>query len=204
MSMAQKNHIGLTGSIGAGKSTVSERFRQLGALVLDADAISRSALERGGCCYAAAIGLFGDEIVRADGSIDRKRVAALIFADEALRQQLNALIHPAVQAEMLRLAAAEKDLRRPVIFDVPLLFESGWEGMMHRTIVVTAEDAVRMQRVCARDGCTEAEAMARVRAQMPQEEKARRADFVVENSGDLNALYEQVDALYARLCGSLA
>ena len=105
---------------------------------------------------------------------------------------------------MLRLAAVEKDLRRPVIFDVPLLFESGWECMMHRTIVVTAEDAVRMQRVCARDGCTEAEAMARVRAQMPQEEKARRADFVVENSGDLNALYEQVDALYARLCGSLA
>ena len=142
--------------------------------------------------------------MRADGSIDRKRVAALIFADEALRQQLNALIHPAVQAEMLRLAAAEKDLRRPVIFDVPLLFESGWERMMHRTIVVTAEDAVRMQRVCARDGCTEAEAMARVRAQMPQEEKVRRADFVVENSGDLNALYEQVDALYARLCGSLA
>ena len=147
MSMAQKNHIGLTGSIGAGKSTVSERFRQLGALVLDADAISRSALERGGCCYTAAIGLFGDEIVRADGSIDRKRVAALIFADEALRQQLNALIHPAVQAEMLRLAAAEKDLHRPVIFDVPLLFESGWERMMHRTIVVTAADAARL---CAR------------------------------------------------------
>ncbi len=203
MNMVRKNYFGLTGSIGAGKSTVSERFRQLGALVLDADAISRSALERGGCCYEAAIELFGSDILKADGTIDRKRVAAIVFSDDALRQQLNRLIHPAVQAEMLRLASAERDACRPVIFDVPLLFESGWEQMMHGTIVVAAEDRVRMQRVCKRDCCTEAQAMARVRAQMPQSKKVRRADFVIDNSGDLETLYRQVDTLYARLCGSL-
>lgn len=199
----RNNYFGLTGSIGAGKSTAAERFRQLGALVLDADAIARGALERGGCCYEAAIELFGADILKTDGTIDRKRVAAIVFSDDALRRQLNQLIHPAVQAEMLRLASEERDACRPVVFDVPLLFESGWDRMMRGSIVVAAEDRVRLQRVCKRDCCTEAQALARVHAQMPQAEKVRRADFVIDNSGDLEALYRQVDALYARLCRSL-
>ena len=203
MSMAQKNHIGLTGSIGAGKSTVSERFRQLGALVLDADAISRSALERGGCCYAAAIGLFGDEIVRADGSIDRKRVAALIFADEALRQQLNALIHPAVQAEMLRLAAAEKDLRRPVIFDVPLLFETGMDALCDEVWVMSARREIQIQRIMARDGLNQQQAEARVDSQMDPEEREKRAGRVISSEKPLDKMQAEITGLYQQLLKKL-
>lgn len=202
MSAPGTNHIGLTGGIGAGKSTVSARFATLGALVLDADAISRRALDPDGCCYADVIALFGREILRADGSIDRRHVASIVFADEVARRRLNGIVHPAVQREMLRLAAAAGS-HRPIIFDVPLLFESSWHRMMAKNIVVVAEEAVRIARICARDGCTAEAAMARIRAQMPQEEKRALADYVLTNDGTVEALYARVDALYARLCGGL-
>lgn len=199
----QKNFIGLTGGIGAGKSTVSARFAALGAAVLDADAISRQALETDGCCYSDVVSLFGDGVLQLDGSINRRRVAAIVFSDAGKRRQLNDIVHPAVQCELLRRASAVEP-QRLVVFDVPLLFESGWHLMMHKTIVVAAEERVRIARICARDGCTVSEAMARIRAQMPQEQKCRMADFVLTNDGSVAALHLRVDALYAKLCAALA
>lgn len=199
MSGGENNHFGLTGSIGAGKSTVAERFHLLGARVIDADAISRNALARDGVCFDAVVALFGSSILQPDGSIDRKRVASLVFHDEALRQQLSGIVHPAVYREMMRIAEAERDPHRLVLFDIPLLFESGSADRMRATIVVVADDAVRIRRVMERDGCSAADVAARMRAQMPQEEKMRRADYVIDNSGDLDGLYAEVNALYRRL-----
>ena len=197
-----KNFIGLTGGIGAGKSTVSARFAALGAVVLDADAVSRQALEPGGCCYEAVLSLFGREIALADGRIDRRRVAGIVFSDAAMLRRLNAIVHPAVRQELLRRASTVR-ADRLALFDVPLLFESGWHRMMHKTIVVAAEDAVRIGRICARDGCTAEEAMARIRNQMPQQQKCRMADYVLTNDGSVATLYQNVDMLYETLCTGL-
>lgn len=197
-----KNFIGLTGGIGAGKSTVSARFAALGAVVLDADAVSRQALEPGGCCYEAVLSLFGREIALADGRIDRRRVAGIVFSDAAMLRRLNAIVHPAVRQELLR-RASTVPADRLALFDVPLLFESGWHRMMHKTIVVAAEDAVRIGRICARDGCTAEEAMARIRNQMPQQQKCRMADYVLTNDGSVATLYQNVDMLYETLCTGL-
>lgn len=197
-----KNFIGLTGGIGAGKSTVSARFAALGAVVLDADAVSRQALEPDGCCYEAVLSLFGREIALADGRIDRRRVAGIVFSDAAMLRRLNAIVHPAVRQELLR-RASTVPADRLALFDVPLLFESGWHRMMHKTIVVAAEDAVRIGRICARDGCTAEEAMARIRNQMPQQQKCRMADYVLTNDGSVATLYQNVDMLYETLCTGL-
>ena len=197
-----KNFIGLTGGIGAGKSTVSARFAALGAVVLDADAVSRQALEPGGCCYEAVLSLFGREIALADGRIDRRRVAGIVFSDAAMLRRLNAIVHPAVRQELLH-RASTVPADRLALFDVPLLFESGWHRMMHKTIVVAAEDAVRIGRICARDGCTAEEAMARIRNQMPQQQKCRMADYVLTNDGSVATLYQNVDMLYETLCTGL-
>lgn len=199
MSGQKRNYIGLTGGIGAGKSTVAARFALLGAAVIDADAISRRALEPDGCCYAGVVQLFGPGVLGPDGRIDRGRVASLVFSDAALRERLNALVHPAVQREMLA-RADEAGERRLVVFDVPLLFESGWQSLMYRTVLVVAGEDTCVARVCRRDGCTPAAAAARIRAQMPQQDKVALADHVLENDGTPEALYPQVDALYARLC----
>lgn len=197
-----KNFIGLTGGIGAGKSTVSARFAALGAVVLDADAVSRQALEPEGCCYDDVLSLFGREIALADGRIDRRRVAGIVFSDAAMLQRLNAIVHPAVRQELLH-RASTVPADRLALFDVPLLFESGWHRMMHKTIVVAAEDAVRIGRICARDGCTAEEAMARIRNQMPQQQKCRMADYVLTNDGSVATLYQNVDMLYETLCTGL-
>ena len=198
MSAPQRNYIGLTGGIGAGKSTAAARFVALGAAVLDADGISRRALEPDGCCYAETLELFGRGVLLPDGRIDRARVAALVFSDAALRARLNALVHPAVRREMLA-QAARMGTGRLIVFDVPLLFESGWQAMVSRTVLVAAREETRIARVCRRDGCAPQAAAARIRAQMPQREKEALADFVLQNDGTLEALYRQVDALYARL-----
>ena len=128
----------------------------------------------------------------------RARVAALVFSDAALRARLNALVHPAVRREMLA-QAARMGTGRLIVFDVPLLFESGWQAMVSRTVLVAAREETRIARVCRRDGCAPQAAAARIRAQMPQREKEALADFVLHNDGTLEALYRQVDALYARL-----
>jgi len=190
-----QNYFGLGGGIGTGKSTVSDRFRLLGAAVLDADAHARHALDRDGCCYKETVALFGDTILRGDGSIDRKAVADRVFADEVLRLQLNAIVHPAVQKQMWEQASLIRP-HIPVIFDVPLLFESGWHRFMCKNIVVTAPEPIRIRRVCARDGCSQEQVHARINAQMPQEEKRLLADYELQNDGDFESLYAQVDELY--------
>lgn len=192
--------IGLTGGIGSGKSTVARRFAERGASVYSADAIAREALEPGSRCYQQTIDAFGESIRSQDGRIDRKALAAIVFADEGERQRLNGIIHPYVTEELFSRAAKDLPNRGAVVlFDIPLLFESGLDAKMDRTVVVSSAEETRVNRVVRRDGVSREQALSRIRAQMSEEEKRRRADYILENNGTLADLIRQVDALYESL-----
>lgn len=199
----QRNYriIGLTGGIGSGKSTVARRFAELGASVYSADAIARQALEPGEKCYQPVIDAFGESILTQDGRIDRKALANIVFSNERKRTMLNEIIHPYVIDQLF--SRAETDLSKSsgaiAIFDIPLLFESGLDAQMDRTITVSCEESERVRRIVERDQVTSEHALARIRAQMPEEEKRLRADYVLDNNGSLDDLIQQVDALFELL-----
>ena len=193
--------LGLTGGIGAGKSTVSARLSALGAYVLDADAISRKLLEPNGGCFLPVVDAFGHDILRADGSINRGALAAIVFTDANAREKLESIVHPAVKVEMC--ARAQQILHDApnalIVFDVPLLIESGMQTLTDAVLLVTAPEETRIARIAARDALDASAAKQRIAAQMPDAEKLRYADFVLDNSGTLDALYTKLDALYASL-----
>ncbi len=193
-------HIGLTGSIGAGKSTVSNRLRELGAYVLDADIAAREVVLPGTAGLARVTEEFGTEILREDGSLDRAALAAVVFADPKKRYALNQIIHPLIgQWFQMRIEEIYKlDPEAVVIHDVPLLFEANMHEGLDEIWVVVASDDMRLSRIMERDNCTAQQALNRMRAQMPQEEKMKRADYIIDNSGDRSSLIKQVDALFAR------
>lgn len=195
---APKRYIGLTGGIGSGKSTVARSFARLGARVMDADAISRKALDPGTECFEKTVARFGTEILRPDGTVDRKFLASVVFADDAARNDLNAIIHPYVRETMLR-EAEQTPENTLVVFDVPLLFESRMEGIAHLTVCVVTDDAERVKRVMRRDGSDEKAVYARIGAQMPQAEKAALSDVVIINNGNERELAEKTEALFAWL-----
>ena len=194
--------IGLTGGIGAGKSTAAERFRARGALVLDADEISRDSLKKDGACYGEVVHLFGSEVLQPNGEIDRKKLAGIVFSDEDKRNKLNAIVHPYVIETMFRLA--EESLGKLggiAVFEAPLLFESGMHERMDRNILVTCGEEQRLERILTRDNTTRDAALARIRAQMPEEEKRLLADDILENSGTIEQLNAQIDTLLEGLAG---
>ena len=196
-----KNSFGLTGGIGAGKTTVADRFRVLGAVVLDADEISRRALDPGTICYEEAVRHFGDSVLEEDGRIDRQKVAGIVFRDETERRFLNGIIHPYVLDEMFRSrdGAVAGDPAAVVVFDIPLLIECGAYRDMNRNIVVVADDAIRIRRVMERSDLSKEQVLARIRNQVPQEEQKKHADFLIENDLGLEELYLRTDAVYEQL-----
>lgn len=193
--------IGLTGGIGSGKSTVAKRFASLGAQVYHADEVSRHALDPGTSCYDRVLIEFGKEILNPDSIIDRRKLGEIVFANDEKRLALNAIIHPYVIDELF--AQSDRDFmehHNPIsIYEVPLLFESGMDAMMDRTIVVSCAEETRIQRVMERDGLSREQVISRIRAQMPEEEKLFRADYILKNDSTNDALLEQVDALYCKL-----
>lgn len=193
--------IGLTGGIGSGKTTAAKRLLALGARVYHADEISRRALDPGAVCYDRVVSAFGREILQSDGTIDRKRLGQLVFSDEEKRQRLNGIVHPYVITELF--ARAERDLLNEpggiAVFEVPLLFESGLHTMMDHNVVVSCTVENRIRRVMARDDLTREQVLARIQAQMPEEEKLLLADSILFNNGTEDDLIAQVDALYDTL-----
>ena len=191
--------VGLTGGIATGKSTVSRRFAELGAEVIDADLIAREIVEPGEPALAEIQRRFGPGVIDASGRLDRAALAEIIFRDENARKALEAIIHPRVRGRMRsRIERVKQEGRAPVVIcDIPLLFETqaGLEWV-DRTLVVYAPRQVQLQRLMARNGLTEAEAERRIEAQIPVAEKARRADYVIDNSGDLADTIKQVDQLW--------
>jgi dephospho-CoA kinase len=204
MTHARYKRIGLTGGIGSGKTTAADRFASLGVPVVGADAISRRSLKKDGACYGRVVETFGAGILRNDGTIDRKALAAIIFSDENKRRLLNDIVHPYVLKEMFEQANGLCDDSRCklVLFDVPLLFESGMDREMDANVLVACDEETRVRRIMARDGTTREAAEARIRSQMPEEEKRARADYVLDNNFTPAHLNEQVKALYKKLTES--
>ena len=196
--------VGLTGGIASGKSTFAAVLRARGVPVVDADALARAAVAPGAPALAEIARAFGPSAIGADGALDRKRMAALVFSDPDARRRLEAITHPAVRRAMAeetgRLAAAGHAL---AFYDTPLLFEVGLDGALDSVVVVWAPPAVQRARLVARDGLTPAEADVRIAAQLPIDEKAARADFVVENVGAPSELEPKADRLLADLRGGL-
>lgn len=184
--------IGLTGGIGSGKSTVSSMFAERGAIVIDADAIVHELQAPGQPVLEEMVEAFGPAILRDDGSLDRQRVADLVFGDDDALATLNAIVHPAVGAEIARRLGEAAGTDSIVILDVPLLVESGRDDMAG-LLVVDVDPELAVQRLVTHRGFSAEDARSRIARQASREQRTARADFVVDNSGDLASLRKQVD-----------
>ena len=190
--------VGLTGGIGAGKSTVSAMLAERGAAIVDADQIARDLQSPGSPVLAAMAERFGSHIIRDDGSLDRAAVAAIVFNDEDALKDLNGIVHPAMQDEIQRQIDAHRGTDRVVVLDFPLLGENPRAGLS-ATIVVDIPVDVAIQRLVEQRGMDEADARARIGSQISREERNSSATHVIDNGGDRDALTEQVDALWSEL-----
>lgn len=192
--------IGLTGGIASGKSEVSRRLAARGVPIVDADLLAREAVAPGSAALAR-IAARWPHVVR-DGILDRKALGAIVFASEEERRALEGIVHPWIRDEALRrMDAWLAKGAEWVVYEAPLLFETGADAELDAVILVAAPEAVQRERIMRRDGLDAAEAEARIAAQMPLEEKRRRATFVIENDADLESLDRQVEALWEELRG---
>ncbi len=193
--------VGLTGGIGAGKSTVSAILAEYGAVVIDADQIARDLQNPGSALLVKMADRFGSQILRHDGSLDRAAVAAIVFGDsDAARQalaDLNGITHPAIQNEIRRQISEQADTDNIVVLDFPLLGENPRDDVQ-AMIVVDVPVEVAVQRLVVR-GMTETDARNRIASQISRDDRLAKATHVVENSGDLEALRAEVDALWAAI-----
>ena len=193
--------VGLTGGIGAGKSTVAAGLESRGAVIIDADRIAREVVEPGTPALGALAERFGPGIVAADGSLDRAALAALVFRDPAARADLEAVTHPAIQQEMARQTATWAESDRVVILDIPLLKER--RPPMVGVIVVDVPEEVAVERLVTQRGFDADDARRRIAAQINRDDRRALADMVVDNSGDRPQLEKQLDRVWHWL-GTLA
>lgn len=185
--------IGLTGSIASGKSTVSSMFKELLIPVIDADQIARDVVEPGESALQAIVSEFGHDILLPDGTLDRKKLGAIIFSDTDKRAKLNAIIHPAVRKRMVE--QKEHLLMngaKCVVMDIPLLFESKLTHMVDKTLIVYVDEGVQLQRLMNRDNSQKEEALQRIQSQIPLKEKVKLADAVIDNNGTVENTLEQL------------
>jgi dephospho-CoA kinase len=188
--------IGLTGGIGSGKSTVAQGLVARGAVLIDADAIVREVQAPGSPVLARMAEAFGDDVLTPDGALDRARVAAIVFSDPDRLAVLNGIVHPAVVDEMTRRREALNDSDATVVLEIPLLVESGYENL-GGIVVVDVDPDVATQRLVAHRGFSEADARARISRQASRDDRLARADFVIENQGDLATLEQRIDQCWA-------
>lgn len=188
--------VGLTGGIGSGKSTLSSALARRGAVVIDADAVTRELQEPGTAVFDAMVERFGEGIVAADGSLDRTAVAGIVFNDAEALADLNRIVHPAVGAEIARRLAELAETDSVVILDVPLLVESANAYPLEGVIVVDADPEVAVRRLVENRGMHEADARARLARQASRKERRAKADVVVDNSGSLADLERQADEVW--------
>jgi dephospho-CoA kinase len=197
--------IGITGGIASGSSLVAGIFRDLGAVIIEADKVAREAVQPGTGVYKKIVEAFGKDIVLPDGSLDRRRLGAIVFKDPVARRRLNVMTHPEIrrriQAQVERAAAEQPDA--VVIVDVPLLLDTtGPEAFeLDGVIVVVATPEQQIERLMARDNLTREEAEQRLAAQRPVAEKAAEADWVIDNTGTVEETRGQVGILWSELVG---
>ncbi len=191
--------IALTGGIASGKTHVTKRLREAGVAVVDADVLAREAVAPGTSGLAAVVERFGREILTSNGTLDRAQLGEKVFRDEAARHDLEAIIHPEVRRRMAEFFSA-LPLDTPfAVADIPLLFETGGEKTYDRVVVVACAPATQIARVMARDGLSRDAAERRVAAQLPIEEKVKRADYVIRTDGKFEDTDEQVQRLLESL-----
>lgn len=197
--------VGLTGSIATGKSTVSRMFAHLGARVLDADQLARDVVMPGQPAYLKIVEEFGQQVVQEDGALDRKALGAIVFADPARRKRLEEITHPAIGLRQQHILSVldEEAFEGIVIWDVALLFETGGVARMDRVVVVATDPDTELARLMTRDSLPEDAARARIASQMPVAEKAKRAHYVIDNSGTRPDTERQVKAVYEALLAEL-
>ncbi|PTQ53163.1 MAG: Dephospho-CoA kinase [Brockia lithotrophica] len=194
--------VALTGGIAAGKSTVGRILAERGFPVLDADVVAREVLRPGEPLLESVVRRFGPEILLPDGTVDRRRLGALVFSDDAARRALEGLLHPEIRRRIrARLEALGRASPPPpaAVVLVPLLFEAAWESDFDWIATVEVPREVQLRRLLARDGLVEEEARARIRAQLSPEERIARAHVFFENGGTLEDLVRQVDAFVSAL-----
>lgn len=197
--------LGLTGGIATGKSTVSAMLRERDIPVIDADLIAHEVVEPGKPAYEAIVKHFGKEILLPDERINRKDLGEIVFSDEVERQKLNAIVHPEVRRLMREQAEqVERDGAEIVFMDIPLLFESKLQHMVDKIVVVYAPASMQLTRILERDELDEEQAMKRLRAQMPIDQKKTEADFLIDNTGTREETERQVEQMLADIRTELA
>lgn len=190
--------VGLTGGIASGKTTVAERWRTHGAVIVDADLLAREVVEPGTPGLAAIRARFGDGVLRADGALDRPALGRVVWGDDEARGALNAIVHPAVRARARELeAGAPADA--VVVHVIPLLVETGQAGDFDEVVVVDVDPDVQLARLRSRDGLDDEQARARVRAQAARADRLAAATVVIDNGGDRDALLARADEVWRRL-----
>jgi dephospho-CoA kinase len=189
--------VGLTGGVATGKSTVARMFKQCGAIVIDADELARDVVRPGKPAWRAIVKTFGKTVLTLDRTINRQALGAIVFRNRAKLRRLERIIHPRVAREQSRLTrqAARKDPKAVVIYDVPLLFEAGIDKRVDKIIVVAADRNTQIARLKSRNGLSHAEALQRIRSQMPLAEKVQRADHVLQGTLSRPSLHRQVGRL---------
>ena len=191
--------IGLTGGIATGKTTAANIFKNLGANVIDIDEIAREVVRPGTKSHQKIVNTFGEDVLSPDKSIDRPKLANLIFKDRALRGKLDKITHPAIIKEMNRRAEMLSSSRLLVIVDVPLLFETNMDSFFDNIIVVTCKEKAQIKRLRKRDGLSAEEARQRMASQLPLEAKIRRANFCIDNSGSFEETEKQAKKVWEKL-----
>jgi dephospho-CoA kinase len=192
--------VALTGGIATGKSHVRARFESIGIPTVDADLLARDAVAKGSAGLAAVVRRFGSDVCEADGTLDRRKVGAIVFHDPDARRDLEKIVHPYVREMTERWFASLDPERAPfAVADIPLLFESQREGDFDAVIVTACEPETQLRRLMARDGLGEAEARQRIAAQWPLEKKIANADYVIRTDGTFDETNRQVDAVVSRL-----
>lgn len=192
---------GLTGGIGAGKSAVANMLRERGYRVLNADDISREVTQKDSPLLRLLVKNFGIEIIQEDGELNRRKLAEIAFADKDKTRRLNELVQTAILVRAIEKVSRLRFLHKDdiVFFEVPMLFEAGWDNFVNKIWLVTAPADERVSRVMERDGLSQDEIKARMKLQMTEEEKMKRSDVIINNSGDLEDLEKQVEAAVAAL-----
>ena len=191
--------VGLTGGIGSGKSTVAHLLEGRGAVVFDADALARKAVEPGTPGHDAVVERFGANVLEPGGALDREALASIVFADPAARRDLEAIVHPEVRRLFAEGCDAYRDTDRVVVFSAPLLVETGMHTAFEVLVLVALPVEAQIERLLRDRAMSEDQVRARIDAQAPLEEKAAVADIIVDNEGDLEDLEAQVDSLWEEL-----
>lgn len=189
--------LGITGGIGAGKSTVTEALVRMGAAVVDADRVARKVMEPGEQAYTEIVRSFGKGILNSDGTVNRKALADIVFTDENKLKILNEITHPCIFRQMqTEMVEAKAEL---VVLDVPLLFSADFPIVCDKTLAVLAPEELRIQRVMSRDGCTEEKVLERMAVQMSEEDLRKRADFVIVNDEGMEKVLRQTQEIYEKM-----